>query len=221
MFKSPPPHTLLRHGRSRSSRTPAHAPPKQAQTPGASLVRWHPHPKIKPLREVMARPPCPAPSLSAGVIDGDVRSQCTFPVACQPDACWQPPRPPPLDSSCVAARLQESRQHREGRCRKTAGGPRFLPTSSSVPPPTSALASLSLRANAEWWNESEKLVNFSALFLHLEPQMRETLKTLIKKFNSALIQEEGGASQPTNVEMCLSSKKSTFNFYTGQKKKKS
>lgn len=50
--------------------------------------------------------------------------------------------------------------------------------------------------------------------------MSEILKIQIKKFNSALIQEVGRAFQPTNVEMYLSSKKSTFNFYTGQKKKK-
>lgn len=31
----------------------------------------------------------PTPSLLAGVIDCDVRLQCTFPVACQPDASWQ------------------------------------------------------------------------------------------------------------------------------------
>ena len=37
----------------------------------------------------------PGPSLSAGVIDCDVRSQCTFPVACQPDACWQVRSSPP------------------------------------------------------------------------------------------------------------------------------
>lgn len=41
--------------------------------------------KIKAERRCAPR----APSLSAGVIDCDVRSQCTFPVACQPDASWQ------------------------------------------------------------------------------------------------------------------------------------
>lgn len=176
---------------------------------------------------MIARPPRPAPSLSAGVIDGDVRSQCTFPVACQPDACWQPPRPPhPLP--CLTAPAWRRGYRRVDSivrvdAEKQLGGPAFCPRLCSClapPPPTSALASLSLRANAEWWNESEKLVNFSALFLHLEPQMSEILRIQIKKFNSALIQEVGGAFQPTNVEMYLSSKKSTFNFYTGQKKKK-
>lgn len=43
-------------------------------------------------------------SLSAGVIDCDVRSQCTFPVACQPDACWQVGRPPGLTAQARQGR---------------------------------------------------------------------------------------------------------------------
>lgn len=50
-------------------------------------------PKIKTQRWGCRHPP--GLSLSAGVIDCDVCSPCTFPVACQPDACWQvrPPLP--------------------------------------------------------------------------------------------------------------------------------
>lgn len=160
-------HILLRHRRSRSSRMPAHAAyvfsPKQ--TPKHPERAWLGDtptlPKIKAVEEVIASP-LSGPSLSAGVIGGDVRSQCTFPVACQPDACWQHP---PFDSSCVAARLQESRQRREGRCRKTAGGPRApRPCSWLAPPsPTSTLASLSQWPNVEWWNESEKFLDFSPI----------------------------------------------------------
>lgn len=60
---------------------------------------------------VSVPPPTPTQSLLAGVIDSDVRLQCTFPVACQPDAGWQigPPLRPyssMFDSSCMVGRLE-------------------------------------------------------------------------------------------------------------------
>lgn len=57
------------------------------------------------------------PSLSAGVIDSDVRSQCTFPVACQPDACWQVGRPPGL-----TARARQGTEGEEGSERRGDDG---------------------------------------------------------------------------------------------------
>lgn len=94
---TPPQLTLFVHGCTRRicifSET-------NSQAPGASVFLGDnaPHPPI-PLYQNKntgrgdSTYPLPSPSLSAGVIDGDVRSQCTFPVACQPDACWQPPTP--------------------------------------------------------------------------------------------------------------------------------
>lgn len=77
----------------------------------------------------------PGPSLSAGVIDCDVCSQCTFPVACQPDACWQVWSSPRLTAPAWQGGCRSGSGVRGGR--KTAGGalaPDLSPV-SAVPEP--------------------------------------------------------------------------------------
>lgn len=142
---------------------------KPPNTRSERVVRWQCPPLMSPYqnkntgRGDSTYPP--SPSLSAGVIDGDVRSQCTFPVACQPDACWQPPPTPP----CLTAPAWRRGYRRDNGIvrvdgEKQLGGgmiPTPCPCSCLTPPPsTSMLASLSLQANAEWWNESEEFLQF-------------------------------------------------------------
>ena len=122
---------------SRSSRRPAHAvyvfSPEQTlkhperawlgDTPPPLQTHTHTH-THKSLGEVID-PPALARRSQQGLLM----------VTCAPSAPSQSPvsqmragsppptsPTPPFDSSCAAARLQESRQRREGRCRKTAGG---------------------------------------------------------------------------------------------------
>lgn len=127
-----------------------------SQTPGASVLlgdKSAPPPspsppppctKIKTLREVVVvvgASTTPGPSLSAGVIDCDVRSQCTFPVACQPDACWQVRSSPRLTAPARQGGCRSDGvvggQEGGARGRKTAGGalaPDFSPV-SALPEP--------------------------------------------------------------------------------------